>query len=228
MVIKLENVVKVYRLGKVRVHALRGISLEIPRGEYVSIMGPSGSGKSTLMNLIGALDRPTGGRVYIDGVDISRLTDDRLAVLRRKKVGFVFQQFNLIGKLSALENVALPMWFAGVSRSARVHRAKQLLEMVGLGNRLHHKPAELSGGERQRVAIARALANDPEIILADEPTGNLDTSSGMAVIQLLEKLNHMGKTLVVVTHDPEFGRRARMRVKLRDGLIRGIDRNGGT
>lgn len=226
MVIKLENVVKIYRLGKVEVPALRGISLEIPRGEYASIMGPSGSGKSTLMNLIGALDRPTSGRVYIDGVDISRLSDDQLALLRRKKVGFVFQQFNLIGKLTALENVALPMWFAGIARGARLRRAKELLELVGLGERLHHKPAELSGGERQRVAIARALANDPEIILADEPTGNLDTASGMAVIKLLEELNRLGKTLVVVTHDEEFGRRARMRVKLRDGMVRGIERDG--
>ncbi|NOZ59777.1 MAG: ABC transporter ATP-binding protein [Euryarchaeota archaeon] len=224
MVIRLEEVVKVYRLGRVEVRALSGISLEIPRGEYVSIMGPSGSGKSTLMNLIGALDRPTSGRVYIDGVDISGLNDDQLALLRRKKVGFVFQQFNLIGKLTALENVALPMWFAGIPRAARMRRAKELLELVGLGERLHHKPAELSGGERQRVAIARALANDPEIILADEPTGNLDTSSGMAVIELLEELNRLGKTLVVVTHDLDFGRRARMRVKLRDGMVREVER----
>jgi len=224
MVIKLENVVKIYRLGKVEVPALRGVSLDIPRGEYVSIMGPSGSGKSTLMNLIGALDRPTSGRVYIDGVDIGRLSDDQLALLRRKKVGFVFQQFNLINKLTALENVALPMWFAGISRNRRLRRAKELLELVGLGDRLHHKPAELSGGERQRVAIARALANDPEIILADEPTGNLDTASGMVVIELLEELNRLGKTLVIVTHDPEFGRRARMRVKLRDGVVQEIER----
>ena len=223
MVIKLENVVKIYRLGKVEVPALRGVSLDIPRGEYVSIMGPSGSGKSTLMHLIGALDRPTSGRVYIDGVDIGRLSDDQLALLRRKKVGFVFQQFNLINKLTALENVALPMWFAGVSRSRRLRRAKELLELVGLGDRLHHKPAELSGGERQRVAIARALANDPEIILADEPTGNLDTASGMVVIELLEELNRLGKTLVIVTHDPEFGRRARMRVKLKDGMVQEIE-----
>jgi putative ABC transport system ATP-binding protein len=223
MVIKLENVVKIYRLGKVEVPALRGINLEIPRGEYASLMGPSGSGKSTLMNLIGALDRPTSGKVYIDGTDIARLNDDQLALLRRKKIGFVFQQFNLINKLTALENVALPMWFSGISRSRRMRRAKELLELVGLGGRLHHKPSELSGGERQRVAIARALANDPEIILADEPTGNLDTVSGLAVIELLEELNKLGKTLVVVTHDVEFGKRARMRVKLRDGMIQDIE-----
>jgi putative ABC transport system ATP-binding protein len=223
MVIKLENVVKIYRLGKVEVPALRGINLEIPRGEYASLMGPSGSGKSTLMNLIGALDRPTSGKVYIDGTDIARLNDDQLALLRRKKIGFVFQQFNLINKLTALENVALPMWFSGISRSRRMRRAKELLELVGLGRRLHHKPSELSGGERQRVAIARALANDPEIILADEPTGNLDTVSGLAVIELLEELNKLGKTLVVVTHDVEFGKRARMRVKLRDGMIQDIE-----
>jgi putative ABC transport system ATP-binding protein len=223
MVIKLENVVKIYRLGKVEVPALRGINLEIPRGEYASLMGPSGSGKSTLMNLIGALDRPTSGRVYIDGTDIARLNDDQLALLRRKKIGFVFQQFNLINKLTALENVALPMWFSGISRSRRMRRAKELLELVGLEERLHHKPSELSGGERQRVAIARALANDPEIILADEPTGNLDTASGMVVIELLEELNKLGKTLVVVTHDVEFGKRARMRVKLRDGMIQEIE-----
>ncbi len=224
MAISLRDVVKRYRTGKVVVEALRGVSLEIPRGEYVSIMGPSGSGKSTLMNLMGALDRPTSGSVRIDGIELSGLSDRELAVVRRKKVGFVFQQFNLISKLTALENVALPMWFSGVSRSRRMRRARELLELVGLGHRVHHKPSEMSGGEQQRVAIARALANEPEIILADEPTGNLDTSSGMEVVRLLEELNAQGKTLVVVTHDTQFGRRARMRVKMRDGQVLEVER----
>ncbi len=224
MAISLRDVVKRYRTGKVVVEALRGVTLNIPKGEYVSVMGPSGSGKSTLMNLMGALDKPTSGSVKIDGIELSTLSDSELAGVRRRKVGFVFQQFNLISKLTALENVALPMWFAGVGRSRRMRRARELLELVGLGSRMHHKPSELSGGEQQRVAIARALANQPEIILADEPTGNLDTASGMEVIRLLEELNAQGRTLVVVTHDTDFGRRARMRVKMRDGRVLEVER----
>ncbi len=182
-------------------------------------MGPSGSGKSTLLNLIGALDKPSSGKVYIDGVDISKLTRNQLAFLRRKKIGFVFQRFNLLQRLNALENVELPLWFAGVSKSEREKRAKKLLELVGLGKRIYHKPSELSGGEMQRVSIARALANNPEIILADEPTGNLDSVSGREIMQMLEELNSEGKTLVVVTHDQEFGERAMRKIIIKDGTI---------
>jgi putative ABC transport system ATP-binding protein len=217
--VKLINVTKVYTMDHVRVPALRGVSLEILRGEFVSIMGPSGSGKSTLMNIIGCLDRPTRGRVIIDGRDVTKLGDNALAEYRREKIGFVFQQFNLIPRLTALENVALPMWFAGMEKKKRLQRAARLLEQVGLAERLNHKPTELSGGERQRVAIARALANDPELILADEPTGNLDSSSGDAVIGLLEGLSREGKTVVLVTHDLNYGRRAERMIKLRDGRI---------
>lgn len=217
--VRLENVTKVYIMDQVEVPALRGVSLSISQGEFLSIMGPSGSGKSTMMNLIGCLDRPTEGRVIIDGRDVSRLSDRALAEIRREKIGFVFQQFNLIPRLSALENVALPMWFAGVAKNQRLRRATALLERVGLGERLKHKPAELSGGERQRVAVARALANDPELILADEPTGNLDSRSGDEILRLLEGLNKEGKTIVLVTHDPEYGRRAKRMIKLRDGMI---------
>ncbi len=218
-VVRLENVKKVYSLGKAKVEALRGVNLSIYPGDYVSLMGPSGSGKSTLLNLIGALDKPTSGRVLIDGTDIGKLSPKALAKLRREKIGFVFQQFNLLQRLTALENVELPMWFAGVGKRKRRKRAKELLELVGLGKRMHHKPTELSGGEMQRVAIARALANNPEIILADEPTGNLDSISGAEIIELLEELNRQGKTLIVVTHDQEFGSRAKRRIRIRDGRI---------
>jgi len=214
-------VTKEYSLGKTTVKALRGVRLTIHRGDYASIMGPSGSGKSTLLNLIGALDTPTSGKVYIDSYDISRFSPRQLAYLRRKKIGFVFQQFNLIKKLTALENVEIPLWFAGVSRGRRMRRSRELLERVGLGERLHHKPSELSGGEMQRVSVARALANDPEVILADEPTGNLDSTSGRELMELLEDLNSQGKTLVVVTHDQKFGKRARRKVKLEDGRVAG-------
>ena len=218
-VVKLENVKKIYIMDEVEVPALRGITLEIRKGEFVSIMGPSGSGKSTIMHLIGCLDRPTSGRVFIDGKDVSKLSDDTLAKIRRKKIGFVFQQFNLIPRLTALENVELPMWFAGIKKVERVRKAAELLELVDLGHRLKHKPTELSGGERQRVSLARALANNPEIILADEPTGNLDSKSGDEIIKLLEKMNKEGRTIVLVTHDPEYGTRAGRMIKLRDGLI---------
>jgi len=218
-VVRLENVKKVYSLGKAKVEALRGVNLSIYTGDYVSLMGPSGSGKSTILNLIGALDKPTSGRVLIDGTDIGKLSPKALAKLRREKIGFVFQQFNLLQRLTALENVELPMWFAGVGKRKRRKRAKELLELVGLGKRMYHKPTELSGGEMQRVAIARALANNPEIILADEPTGNLDSASGAEIIELLEELNRQGKTLIVVTHDQEFGSRAKRRIRIRDGRI---------
>lgn len=218
-IVKLEDVEKIYKMGKVEVPALRGVTLEIEKGEYVSIMGPSGSGKSTLMNMIGCLDRPTRGKVFIDGRDVSKLNDDGLAKIRRKKVGFVFQQFNLIPRLTALENVALPMWFAGLSRPERVKKAVELLKQVDLGKRIKHRPAELSGGEMQRVAIARALANDPEVVLADEPTGNLDSKTGEEILRLLKRLNEEGRTVVMVTHELEFAKKAGRIVQLRDGRI---------
>jgi putative ABC transport system ATP-binding protein len=218
-IVKLENVEKIYKMDNVEVPALRGVSFEIDKGEYISVMGPSGSGKSTIMNLIGALDRPTHGKVLIDGRDISKLKDDQLAVIRRKKIGFVFQQFNLISKLTAIGNVELPMWFAGLPKAKRVRKAAERLRLVGLDERMKHRPTELSGGERQRVALARSLANDPEIILADEPTGNLDTKSGTEVMKIIETLNNEGKTIIIVTHDIEFGKRANRMIKLRDGLM---------
>ncbi len=217
--LKLENVYKTYHMGKVSVPVLKNINLEIKKGEYVSIMGPSGSGKSTMMNLIGALDRPSKGRVLLNGTDISKLSDDRLATLRQKMVGFVFQQFNLIPRLTTLENVELPMWFAGLPKRARAKRARDLLIQVGLGDRLTHKSTELSGGQMQRVAIARALANKPEIILADEPTGNLDSKSGAEIARMLDRLNDEGKTIIIVTHDPTLAKIARRIISLKDGEI---------
>jgi putative ABC transport system ATP-binding protein len=219
--IRLVDIQKIYVMDRIEVPALRGITLSIAKGEFVSMMGPSSSGKSTLMNLIGCLDRPTRGKVFIDGKDVSKLNDNSLAEIRREKIGFVFQQFNLIPRLTALENVTLPMWFAGTEKNRRVKRATTLLERVGLQERIRHKPTELSGGERQRVSIARALANDPELILADEPTGNLDSKTGNEILELLESLNNDGKTIIMVTHDPDYGRRAQRMIKLKDGLIEG-------
>ncbi len=206
-------------MGKIKVKALRGVNLTINSGDYVSIMGPSGSGKSTLLHLMGALDKPSSGKILIDGIDVSRLKSNRLALLRRKKIGFVFQQFHLLQRLTALENVELPLWFAGVNKTMRTRRAKKLLERVGLGSGIYHRPGELSGGEMQMVSIARALANNPEIILADEPTGDMDSVSGKVTMEMLEELNSGGKTLVVVTHDREFGARAKRRIKIMDGII---------
>jgi putative ABC transport system ATP-binding protein len=218
-ILKLEDVSKTYHMGKVSVPVLKHINLEIEKSEYVSIMGPSGSGKSTMMNLVGALDRPTEGKVFLNGKDISKLSDDRLATLRQKTVGFVFQQFNLIPRLTTLENVELPMWFAGVPKGVRIKRARDLLKQVGLGDRLRHKATELSGGQMQRVAIARALANKPEIILADEPTGNLDSKSGEEIAKMLNKLDEEGKTIIIVTHDPMMAKMARRIISLKDGEI---------
>jgi putative ABC transport system ATP-binding protein len=217
--LKLEGVYKTYHMGKVTVPVLKDINLEIKKGEYVSIMGPSGSGKSTMMNLVGALDRPSEGRVLLNGNDISKLPDDRLASIRQKMVGFVFQQFNLIPRLTTLENVELPMWFAGIPKRARMKRARDLLVQVGLGERLKHKSTELSGGQMQRVAIARALANKPEILLADEPTGNLDTKSGEEISKILDKLNAEGRTIIIVTHDPDLAKVAKRIITLRDGEV---------
>jgi putative ABC transport system ATP-binding protein len=217
--IELKNVHKVYPMGEVSVPALRGINLTIHPGEFVAIMGPSGSGKSTLMHLLGCLDLPSDGVVQLDGKDITTLDEDTLAQIRGKKVGFVFQTFNLIPTLTAQENVELPLFFQGVPREKRRARAAELLRKVGLDGRLHHKPAQLSGGERQRVAIARALANDPEIILADEPTGNLDSESGKAILELLAQLHREGKTIILVTHNPEAAAYAQRIVRIRDGRL---------
>ncbi len=225
IVIELEDLAKYYAVGGDVVKALDGVSLQIGRGEYLSIVGPSGSGKTTLFNLIGGLDRPTRGRVYIDGVDISRLDAYELAWLRCRKIGYIFQTFNLIPVLTALENVALPTVFAGVPRDEGLRRAEKLLAMVGLGDRLHHKPPQLSAGQQQRVAIARAMANDPAIILADEPTGNLDLNTGMEIINLLQGLNKTrGMTLISATHDLKMIKASDRIVYIRDGKIERIER----
>jgi len=219
VIIQLDNVWKTYEMGNVKVNALRGLSLEIKKGEFVAIMGPSGSGKSTAVNMIGCMDMPTKGRIYLDGHDISNLSESDLAQIRGKKIGFIFQQFNLLGTLTALENVALPMMFQGKERKERLDYAKNLLEMVELGDRMSHKPAELSGGQQQRVAIARSLANDPEVVLADEPTGNLDSKTGEVVIRFLEKLNKGGKTIIMVSHDANVAKHAQRIERLKDGKI---------
>ena len=223
--IELKNVVKKYRMGDTFVRALDGVDLTIERGEYVAIMGPSGSGKSTMMNILGFLDVPDEGEYIFEGKNTEGLNESQLAFIRNRKVGFVFQTFNLLPRETALENVELPMIYASVPRAKRIERAKQLLERVGLGHRIHHRPNELSGGERQRVAIARALANDPEIILADEPTGNLDTKTGEEIMGILDELNAAGKTVILVTHDPEIARHSHRIIHLKDGRIIGEERN---
>lgn len=218
--IKLVGVTKIYKMGEVQVPALRGLDLDVERGEFVSVIGPSGSGKSTLMNIIGCLDTPTEGKVMVDGKNTQDLTESQLADLRGKKIGFVFQTFNLISTLTALENVELPMIFQGITKQDRLEKAKELLIHVGLEGRLHHRPAELSGGEQQRVAIARALVNDPQTILTDEPTGNLDSDSGDKILQVLKELNHdKNKTIVLVSHDPEAVKYAQRVVRIKDGRI---------
>jgi len=219
-IIKLDDVWKTYKMGEVKVNALRGLDLAIKEGEFVAIMGPSGSGKSTAVNMVGALDMPTKGKIYLENKDISKLSESDLAQIRGKKIGFIFQQFNLINTLSALENVALPMVFQGVSKEERVGRARNILEIVGLGDRINHKPTELSGGEQQRVAIARALANNPEVVLADEPTGNLDSKTGETVMDFLSNLNKKdGKTIILVTHDMNIAKHAHRIEFLKDGVI---------
>jgi putative ABC transport system ATP-binding protein len=218
--LKLESVTKEYTLGKSIVRALRGLDLSVSKGEIVAVMGPSGSGKSTLLHILGALDTPTDGSAQIEETDLAALKERQLARLRGKKIGFVFQTFNLSQTLSAQMNVELPMIFQGVHKAERAKRARVLLEKVGLGDRVRHRPGELSGGERQRVAIARALANDPEIILADEPTGNLDTESGQPILEMLRRLSKEdGKTVILVTHDPEAAAIADRIVRLRDGRV---------
>ncbi len=221
-VIHIQDVTKVYHMGEVEVHALRGVSLQVHPGEMVAIMGPSGSGKSTLMNVIGCLDQPTAGEYFLEGADVSHLDDDQLAEIRNRKIGFVFQTFNLLARTNAFENVTLPLIYAGVPRAERHTRARAVLEAVGLAGRLAHQPTELSGGEQQRVAVARALINNPSIILADEPTGNLDSKSGTEVMALLQRLNReQGITVVLVTHDPNIARYTSRIVRLHDGHIVG-------
>lgn len=219
VVVRITEVKKIYHLGKVEVHALRGINLKIERGEFISIMGPSGGGKSTLMHILGCLDRPTSGDIKLDEIDVDELDDNQLAEIRNKKVGFVFQTFNLLPKLNAVENVELPLIYAAVASEERRKRAMGLLEMVGLKERSFHRPTELSGGQSQRVAIARALANDPSILLADEPTGNLDSKTGEEIIHLFTELNNRGITMVIVTHDPDIAGHSKRIVHLKDGLV---------
>jgi putative ABC transport system ATP-binding protein len=226
-IIDMQAITKTYDTGKIQVEALRGIDLRVRKGEFVAIVGPSGSGKSTLLNLLGCLDTPSGGEYRLSGEAVAGLDRDQLADVRNRRVGFVFQNFNLLPQLSALENVEMPMLFGGVGRKERHQRAKQRLDDVGLGNRVEHKPTELSGGQMQRVAIARALAMEPDIVLADEPTGNLDTGSGSDVMGALQELWKKGATLVVVTHDKALAGRANRVIEIRDGKVVDDHLNGG-
>jgi len=217
--LEIKKIKKIYQMGKVKVEALKGVSFYIDKGEFVAIMGPSGSGKSTLMHIIGCLDQPTEGSFIIGGKDVSKLNDDRLAEIRNKSIGFVFQQFNLLSRTSILHNVEIPLIYAGLKTKRRREMAKQALESVGLGDRVKHKPNEISGGEKQRAAIARALVNNPLIILADEPTGNLDTKTGEEIMKIFYKLHQQGNTVIMVTHEAEIARHAHRIIHLRDGLI---------
>lgn len=219
MSIILSDVTKCYQMGETTVHALAGVNLRIAAGEFTAIMGPSGSGKSTLMNILGCLDRPTTGSYQLDGQEVALLSDDDLAVTRNKKIGFVFQNFNLLPRISAMENVALPLIYAGIAEKERQQRAAEALKSVGLDHRMGHLPNELSGGQRQRVAIARALVNDPTIIMADEPTGNLDSKSGVEVMAIFERLNALGRTVILVTHEPDIAEYAKRVIHVRDGLV---------
>lgn len=218
-VIEIRNIIRDFPLGAETVHVLKGIDLDIERGEYVAIMGPSGSGKSTLMNILGCLDTPTGGSYILNGQDVSKMTDDELAEIRNKEIGFVFQTFNLLPRTTALDNVALPMIYLGKSKADRVKRATKVLQDVGLADRMDHKPNQLSGGQRQRVAVGRALVNEPSIILADEPTGNLDSKTSLEIMQLFDEIHAAGNTVILVTHEEDVASHAHRIIRLRDGLI---------
>ena len=224
VVIDIDNITKNYVMGEETVHALRGVSLQIQRNEYIAVMGPSGSGKSTLMNMVGCLDTPTSGRYDFNGRNVAEMDDDELAAIRNREIGFVFQTFNLLPRSDSLRNVELPLIYAGMDPQTREERATQALIDVGLGDRIHHRPNELSGGQRQRVAIARALVNKPSIILADEPTGNLDSKTGGEIMALLEDLYHRGNTIILVTHERDIAAHARRTVRLRDGVIESDER----
>lgn len=219
MIITVDNINKTYKNGSLELQVLKNISLKVDKGEFLAIMGSSGSGKSTMMNILGCLDNQYEGRYILDGIDISKSTENELSEIRNKKIGFIFQSFNLLPRLTALENVELPLVYSSIPKEERHKRANELLEMVGLKERIHHRPNELSGGQRQRVAIARALANNPSIILADEPTGNLDSKSEEEIIEILQKLNKMGKTIVIVTHEPSIGEIAERKIVFKDGEI---------
>ena len=219
MIITVDNVNKTYKNGSLELQVLKNISFKVDKGEFLAIMGSSGSGKSTMMNILGCLDNQYEGRYILDGIDISKSTENELSEIRNKKIGFIFQSFNLLPRLTALENVELPLVYSSIPKEERHKRANELLEMVGLKERTHHRPNELSGGQRQRVAIARALVNNPSIILADEPTGNLDSKSEAEIIEILQKLNKMGKTIVIVTHEPNIGEIAQRKIVFKDGEI---------
>ena len=219
MIITVDNINKTYKNGSLELQVLKNISFKVDKGEFLAIMGSSGSGKSTMMNILGCLDNQYEGRYILDGIDISKSTENELSEIRNKKIGFIFQSFNLLPRLTALENVELPLVYSSIPKEKRHKRANELLEMVGLKERTHHRPNELSGGQRQRVAIARALANNPSIILADEPTGNLDSKSEEEIIEILQKLNKMGKTIVIVTHEPSIGEIAERKIVFKDGEI---------
>jgi putative ABC transport system ATP-binding protein len=217
--ISIEDIGKKYVIGSEVIHALRSVTLTIKKGEFVALMGPSGSGKSTLMNILGCLDTPSKGKYILNGIDVSHMTDDELAEVRNKEIGFVFQTFNLLPRSSSLDNVALPLVYAGIKKDERNERAQRTLESVGLGDRVNHKPNELSGGQRQRVAVARALVNNPSIILADEPTGNLDTKTSIEIMALIEEIHKKGNTIILVTHEEDIAKHAHRIVRLRDGVI---------
>ncbi len=224
-IISTRHIKKTYVMGTEKVHALNGVDIDIDRNEYVALMGPSGSGKSTLMNLLGLLDTPTSGDYFLKDMKVSDMDDSELATIRNKQIGFVFQTFNLLPRLSALENVALPLVYSGQSKRKRLEKAEEVLIKVGLGDRIDHKPNELSGGQRQRVAIARALVNDPAIILADEPTGNLDTKTSIEIMAILERIHDNGNTIILVTHEPDIAEHAHRIIRLRDGILESDSRN---
>lgn len=224
-IISIKNMTKTFQIGDVRLDALKNLDLTINKGEYITIMGPSGSGKSTMLNLLGCLDTPTKGQYFLDGQDIATLEDDLLSKIRGKKIGFIFQSYNLIAQLNIIENIEVPMYYQGMSETLSKERAEELAEIVGLSDRLKHKPSELSGGQQQRVAIARALANDPVVLLADEPTGNLDSKSGYEILEILNDLHEKGKTLIVITHDDRIAKLSERTIHLLDGRIDKEDNN---